>query len=275
MIDAHVHLWQLARGDYGWLTSDLKAIYQDFGVADLRQRLQAAGVDQAVLVQAAPTIAETEFLLEIAEGTPEIAGVVGWFDFEADTAVEDLAALCKSPWLKSVRPMIQDIADPDWMLKPELDAAFRALLDHDICFDALVLPRHLKQLQSLLARYPDLRVIVDHGAKPLIAQGVIEDWAEDMKAIADSGQIYCKLSGLLTEAGPDWTAESVRPYVKHLLKSFGPERLVWGSDWPVLRLAGNYQGWFDLAQSYLTGLSGAERAAIFGENARRFYRLTD
>lgn len=275
MIDAHVHLWQLARGDYGWLTSDLKPIYRDFEVSDLRQRLQAAGVDQAVLVQAAPTIAETEFLLEIAESTSEIAGVVGWFDFEADTAAEDLAALCKSPWLKSVRPMIQDIADPDWMLKPELDAAFRAVIDHDICFDALVLPQHLKQLQRLLARYPDLRVIVDHGAKPLIAQDVIKDWAGDMKAIADSGAVYCKLSGLLTEAGPDWTPESVHPYVEQLLKSFGPERLVWGSDWPVLRLAGNYQGWFDLAQSYLTDLSGDQRTAVFGENARRFYRLTD
>lgn len=275
MIDAHVHLWRLARGDYGWLTSDLKAIYRDFEVTDLRQRLQAAGVDQAVLVQAAPTIAETEFLLEIAENASEIAGVVGWIDFEADTAAKDLAALCKSPWLKSVRPMIQDIADPDWMLKPELDAAFRAVIDHDICFDALVLPQHLKQLQILLARYPDLRVIVDHGAKPMIAQGVIEGWAEDMKAIADSGPVYCKLSGLLTEAGPDWTPEKLRPYVEELLKFFGPERLAWGSDWPVLRLAGNYQGWFDLAQSYLTDLSNAERAAIFGENARRFYRLSE
>lgn len=275
MIDAHVHLWQLARGDYGWLTSELKPIYRDFEAADLRRRLEAAGVDQAVLVQAAPTIAETRFLLDIAENTPEIAGVVGWFDFEADTAAEDLATLCKSPWLKSVRPMIQDIADPDWMLKPELDAAYRAVIEHDICFDALVLPQHLEQLQSLIERYPSLRVIVDHGAKPFIAKGVTEGWAEDMKAIAQSGRVYCKLSGLLTEAGDGWTAESVRPYVEHLLTSFGPKRLVWGSDWPVLRLAGNYQGWFDLAQSYLSELNDNERAAIFGENARRFYRLSN
>ncbi len=270
MIDAHVHLWRLARGDYGWLTPDLDVIYRDFEAADLRQRLQAKGIDQAVLVQAAPTIAETEFLLEIAESTPEIAGVVGWIDFESATAAKDLAGLGKSPWLKSVRPMIQDIADPDWMLKPELDAAFRAVIAQEVCFDALVLPQHLKQLRALLARYPDLRVIVDHGAKPLIAQGIIAGWAEDIKAIADSGPVYCKLSGLLTEAGPDWTADSVRPYVEHLLACFGPERLVWGSDWPVLRLAGHYRGWFDLAQSYL---SGDERAAVFGENARRFYRL--
>ncbi len=273
MIDAHVHLWRLARGDYGWLTSDLEAIYRDFDVSDLRQRLKTAGVDQAVLVQAAPTIPETEYLLGIAAQSREIAGVVGWIDFEAPTAAAALLALCQSPWLKSVRPMIQDIPDPDWMLKPELDAAFRAVIAQDICFDALVLPQHLKQLRSLLTRYPDLRVIVDHGAKPLIAQGITEGWAEDMKAIADSGPVYCKLSGLLTEAGPDWTADSVRPYVAHLLACFGPERLVWGSDWPVLRLAGNYQGWFDLAQSYLTGLSQNERAGVFGENASRFYRL--
>ncbi len=275
MIDAHVHLWQLARGDYGWLTSELKPIYRDFETADLRRRLEAAGVDQAVLVQAAPTIAETRFLLDIAENTPEIAGVVGWFDFEAATAADDLATLCKSPWLKSVRPMIQDIADPDWMLKPELDAAYRAVIEHDICFDALVLPQHLKQLQSLLARYLELRVIIDHGAKPFIAKGVTEGWAEDMKAIAQSGRVYCKLSGLLTEAGDGWTAESVRPFVEHILECFGPERLVWGSDWPVLRLAGNYQGWFDLAQSYMSELNDNERAAIFGENARRFYRLSN
>ena len=169
--------------------------------------------------------------------------------------------------------MIQDIADPDWMLKPELDAAFRAVIAQDLSFDALVLPQHLNQLRTLLSRYPDLRVIVDHGAKPLIAQGIKKGWAEDMKAIAESGAVYCKLSGLLTEAGPDWTADSVRPYVEHLLACFGPERLVWGSDWPVLRLAGNYQDWFDLAQSILAGLNDSERAAVFGENARRFYRL--
>ncbi|WP_282607080.1 amidohydrolase [Pelagibius sp. Alg239-R121] len=273
MIDAHVHLWKIARGDYGWMSSDLAAIYRDFDIEDLRVRLQSTGVAQAVLVQAAPTVAETEFLLEIAASADEIAGVVGWIDFESPTAADDLSSLCRSPWLKSVRPMIQDIPDPDWMLKPELDAAFRAVIDQDICFDALVLPRHLTQLQTLLARYPDLRVIIDHGAKPLIAEGIIEGWAEDMKAIAGLGSVYCKLSGLVTEAGKDWTEETVRPYANDLLAWFGPERIVWGSDWPVLRLASNYKRWFELAQSYYGGLGESERGAIFGENARRFYRL--
>ena len=189
MIDAHVHLWRLARGDYGWLTPELKAIYRDFDVPDLRRRLQAAGVGRAVLVQAAPTIAETEYLLSIAEETEEIVGVVGWIDFESPNAAADLASLRTSPWLKSLRPMIQDIADPDWMLKPELDAAFRAVIAQDLSFDALVLPQHLKQLRTLIIRYPDLRVIVDHGAKPMIARGVMQDWAQDMKAIADSGPV--------------------------------------------------------------------------------------
>lgn len=273
MIDAHVHLWKIARGDYGWMSPDLTAIYRDFDVTDLRERLASTGVAQAVLVQAAPTVAESEFLLEIAEANEEIAGVVGWIDFESPAAAGDLAALGRSPWLKSVRPMIQDIPDPDWMLKPELDAAFRALIDQDICFDALVLTHHLKQFRELLARYPDLRVIVDHGAKPKIAEGLIDDWAADMKAIARSGRVYCKLSGLATEAAADWTPEHLRPYVEHLLECFGPERLVWGSDWPVLRLAGNYKDWFNLAQSFCKDLNEEERTAVFGENARRFYRL--
>ena len=273
MIDAHVHLWKIARGDYGWMSSDLTAIYRDFDIADLRKRLQSAGVAQAVLVQAAPTVAESEFLLEIAENNDEIAGVVGWIDFESPTAADDLASLCRSPWLKSVRPMIQDIPDPDWMLRPELDTAFRAVIDQDICFDALVLPRHLKQFRTLLERYPDLRVIIDHGAKPLIAEGIADGWADVMNAIAETGPVYCKLSGLVTEAGQSWTADSILPYVEHLFACFGPERLVWGSDWPVLRLASNYKGWFDLAQSYCADLGSKEKSAVFGENAKRFYRL--
>lgn len=272
-IDAHVHLWRLSRGDYGWLTPDLTSICRDFEPADLRAVLQSAKIDRAVLVQAAPTIEETRFLLRLAEATPEIAGVVGWVDFESPDAAQDLAALGRSPWLKSVRPMIQDIADPDWMLKPELHDAFSAVIEQNLCFDALVLPRHLPRLRRLLERYPELRTIIDHGAKPRIAEQQFDDWARDMRSIAESGPVCCKLSGLITEAGHDWTLERLQPYVDHLMACFGPERLIWGSDWPVVRLAGDYRSWLETAMTCLATLSDRQKAAVFGGNAQRFYQL--
>ena len=204
IIDAHQHFWQLNRGDYGWLTPDLKPLYRDFMPDDLTPHLQQTGIDGTILVQAAPTIAETEFLLKIADETPFVLGVVGWVDFAASSAVEDIARLAENPALVGLRPMIQDIADDDWMLRPDLAPAFDAMIKADLTFDALVLPRHLPRLRKLLSRYPDLRTVIDHGAKPDISGGQFDTWANDISIIANESSAYCKLSGLLTEAGADW-----------------------------------------------------------------------
>lgn len=269
-IDAHQHFWQIARADYDWLTPDLEPLYHDFMPDDLAPLLARHGIEGTILVQAAPTSAETKFLLEIADKTSCVLGVVGWTDFNAATAAATIAALAKHPKLVGLRPMIQDIADDDWMLRPDLAPVFEAIIQADLTFDALVLPRHLPQLRKLLVRHPELRCVIDHGAKPDIAGKRFDDWANDIAVIATGSGAYCKLSGLLTEAGPDWTLSDLAPYVRHLLDCFGPERLVWGSDWPVLTMAASYENWVDLSEA----LIGDERAreAIFGLNAVNLYK---
>lgn len=272
IIDAHQHFWQLDRGDYGWLTPDLTALYQDFMPRDLAPHLEQHAVDGTILVQAAPTVAETEFLLDIAAPTPFVQGVVGWVDFAAPSAATDIARLAENPKLVGLRPMIQDIADDDWMLRAELSHAFKAMIAHNLTFDALVLPRHLLQLTALLSRYPDLRCVIDHGAKPEIARGLFQPWADNMTALASQSRAYCKLSGLLTEADEDWTPPDLTPYIAHLFETFGPKRLIWGSDWPVLNMAASYETWINLAATFVS--DGPDRDAVFGANAVDAYRLS-
>ena len=271
IIDAHQHFWQVSRDDYGWLTPELQSLYRDFMPSDLAPHLDQHGIDGTILVQAAPTIAETEFLLEIADKTPFVLGVVGWVDFEATTAPHDIARLAKHPKLVGLRPMIQDIADDDWMLRTDLTPAFEAMTTADLTFDALVLPRHLSNLRKLLNRHPNFRTVIDHAAKPDIAAGQFDEWAFDIAVIAKESGAYCKLSGLLTEAGDDWTVSGVAPYAAHLFEHFGPERLVWGSDWPVLNLASDYETWLEIATSFAPNTRSTE--AVFGSNARVLYGL--
>lgn len=272
IIDAHQHFWQLDRGDYGWLTPELKLLYRDFMPDDLSPHLLRAGIDGTVLVQAAPTSAETEFLLKIADEVPFVLGVVGWVDFAAPTAAIDIARLARNPKLVGLRPMIQDIADDNWMLRPDLAPAFEAVVQHNLTFDALVQPRHLTQLRQLLARHPNLRCVIDHGAKPDISGGQFDVWANDIAAIAKESGAYCKLSGLLTEAGKDWDALVVTRYAEHLVKCFGPKRLVWGSDWPVVTLAASFEAWLDLAKTIIP--NDPEREAIFGSNVFDLYNIS-
>jgi len=273
-IDAHQHFWDPARGDYGWLTADLPALFKPFGPEDLAPHLAAHGISGTVLVQAAPSLAETEYLLDIASRTPFVRGVVGWIDFEQPEQRDALERLARHPLLKGLRPMIQDIADPDWMLRPALDWVFKALIAHDLAFDALVLPGHLANLRILIDRYPDLRVVIDHGAKPQIRDGAFEPWASDIARLARETGAFCKCSGLVTEARADWTPADLSPYLDHLLGLFGPERLIFGSDWPVLTLAGDYSGWFDTVNQAIGHWTQQQQAAVLGVNASRFYRLS-
>ncbi len=273
MIDAHQHFWRLSRGDYDWLTPDLDVLYRDFEPADLEPLMHAAGVRRTVLVQAAPTREETDFLLGLARQHSWIAGVVGWVDLEGADAPAEIAALATEAELVGVRPMIQDIADPDWMLRREVEPALRALAEQGLAFDALVKPVHLPRLATLLARHPELRVVIDHAGKPRIGDGEIETWARDMSALSLRTNTCCKLSGLVTEAAPDWTNADLRPYVDHVLDRFGAERVMWGSDWPVVEMAGGYARWRETSMSLLRDLSEDERGAVLGGTAARFYRL--
>jgi len=274
-IDAHHHFWRLDRGDYGWLTRDLTGLYRDYLPADMAPLLASARIDRTILVQAAPTEAETDFLLGLADRTEHIAGVVGWTDFEAPDAAHRIAALAARPGLVGLRPMIQDIAADDWMLRPAIAPALKAMAEEGLVFDALVLPRHLKILREFIARNPALDIVIDHAAKPNIATGEIDNWARDMRMLARETMAVCKLSGLATEAAPGWTVDTLRPYVEVLLDAFGADRLMWGSDWPVLNLNGGYARWLDAAEQLTAGLSTGEREAVFGRTAAIFYGIED
>ena len=273
-IDSHQHFWTLDRDDYGWLTPELTALYRDFLPADLEPLLAQEGIRRTVLVQAAPTLDETRYLLELAERHDFIAGVVGWVDMEGGQAsLDDLETLQENPLFLGVRPMIQDIADPAWMLQPSLQPVLEAIAASGLTFDALVKPVHLPYLLELLRRHPDLRVVVDHGAKPDIARGGWQPWADGLMRIAEDTSAYCKLSGLIMEAHDTHSFTDLIPYMDHILASFGAERVMWGSDWPVLTARTDYLGWHSATQRWLSHLRTVHREAIEGGNAARFYRL--
>ena len=270
-IDAHHHLWTLARGDYGWLMPALAPIYRDFSLSDLAPHLARSRIEGTILVQAAPTEAETMFMLGITEAAEIVRGVVGWIDFDAADATARIDALAAERLLVGLRPMVQDMADDDWLLRPGLAPLLTAMTRHGLVFDALVLPRHLPRLLAVIDRHSDLQVVLDHCAKPHLADGDIAQWKLHIAEIAKRPNIVCKLSGLVTEAKSDWQIADLRPAVDHVRECFGPPRLLWGSDWPVVNLAGGYDRWFAATESLLAGLSAAEKADVFGGNAGRVY----
>jgi L-fuconolactonase len=271
-IDSHQHFWRLSRADYGWLTPDKTAIYRDYGPEDLEGLLPLAGIDRTVLVQAAPTEDETEFLLDLASAAPFVAGVVGWTDLTAPDAADRVSALAQHDLLVGLRPMIQDIEDDDWMLRDDLAPAIAAMAVQGLSFDALVLPRHLRNLRAFAERYPDLRIVLDHGGKPNIGAHRLKRWGKEIRALARDTGMVCKLSGMATEV-EGWTVEDLRPYVEVLLEAFGPGRLMWGSNWPVVDLSSGYTEWLHAIETLVAALPATDQAAIFGGVAADFYGL--
>ncbi|WP_413184091.1 amidohydrolase family protein [Paraburkholderia sacchari] len=277
-IDAHQHYWDPARGDYGWLTPALTELYRTFGPIDLAPLRARCGVSRTVLVQAAPTVDETWYLLDLARHDDSIAAVVGWVPLDDPLAPELIAELAREPKLRAVRPMLQDLPDDDWIATADTARAVEALIAHDLAFDALIFTRHARALETFLERHRALRVVIDHGAKPPIREGTegapgFDAWSHAIARLARFPQVYCKVSGLATEAAPDWSDATLSPWVEHLLASFGAQRLMWGSDWPVLNLNGDYERWHASAQRLFAQLDERERAAVFGGNAAAFYRF--
>lgn len=275
IIDAHQHFWRVDRGDYDWLTPAAGDLYRDFAAADLAPLLARTNIRGTVLVQAAATEEETHYLFELAHKHAFVKGVVGWTDFAAADAADRIAQLknAGAGKLKGLRPMIQDIADPDWVQEPRLDAAFDAVIAHDLVFDALVRPRHFNALKKRLQRHPQLRTVIDHGGKPDIAHAGFDLWALHLERVAQETEAYCKLSGLLTEAAPGATIDDLAPYVDHIFACFGAERVIWGSDWPVVNLASNYFAWLDMARALVARCAPNADAAVFGGTAASVYRL--
>ena len=281
-IDAHQHFWRRARGDYAWLRADdasLAPLLRDFAPADLAPLMAASGVTRTVLVQAADTTAETEYLLSLADEHEQIAGVVGWIDLSRRESIHTLEAWAERPKFKSVRPMLQDLPQPDWIAHAPHPDVVRALVRLGLRFDALVKPPHLSALLRFVQAWPELPVVIDHAAKPQLQSGWSADWVggwrRDMAALAAQPQVSCKFSGLLTEMSAPQRGDPavLRPVWDTLLQAFGPSRLMWGSDWPVLTLAADYPGWASLAEGFIGELSSTEQAQVWHDSARRFYGL--
>ena len=301
MIDAHFHAWQLSRGDYGWLDPNinpaLQPICRNVSVLDWQLQSRPLGVSGGILVQAAPTEDETLFLLEQADRNPAVLGVVGWVDLLAPEAPQRIRALAQHPMLKGLRPMLHDLPDAAWILQPALRPALQAMTTEKLVFDALVKPVHLPHILTLAKQHPKLQIVVDHLAKPQIASQRWQPWADDLTALASQTSAACKLSGLLTEAGDLLSLSklaagaatreaegvstlqsagftAIAPYAAHVLQVFGPQRVLWGSDWPVLELSGlAYADWLHITQKLLAKWPVADCAAVLGGNARRVYRL--
>ncbi len=235
------------------------------------RHLKHHGITQTVLVQAAPTIEETEYLLGLADATPWIAAVVGWIDFTDPDHRRHLERWSRHTKFRAVRPMLQDIPDTAWALREEFDWAYRALQEYDLHFEFLGTPRHLDTAAALIRRYPDLRVVLDHALKPQIRDHAFEPWASQMTELARQTTAVCKLSGLVTESRPGWTLADLKPYVDHVIAAFGPDRVMWGSDWPVVNLNASYDSWRAVTQALVGAHPGASQ--ILGGTAVRVYRI--
>ena len=273
-IDAHQHFWDPARGDYGWIPQGDAILDRVYAPEDLHGHLEKCGVEATVLVQAAPSVAETDYLLAIAAGTEHVAAVVGWVDFEERGQLEHLRRFASNAKFRGLRPMIQDIPDDGWMLRDDVQWAFRALVDNGLTLDALGFPRHLANFLTLLKRYPGMRVVIDHCMKPQLRDpDQFRFWADGMSRLADETRACCKLSGLVTESDGSWTADTLRPYVAHVLDVFGPDRVMWGSDWPVCRLETDYEEWHSVARTLTEDLGRDAMNRIFAGTAIEFYRL--
>ena len=271
IIDAHQHCWQLA--NTRWPTPDLATIYRDFGPPDFLAACAGGKVAGSVLVQSQPTAADTDYLLAQAEAHPHILGVVGWIDLAADDAPEQIARRAAHPAFCGVRPMLQALPDDAWIAGPQCDAGLEALAAHKLCFDALICSRHLPYIERIAIRHPNLSIVLDHGAKPDIAAGQWHPWHQGLSRLAALPNVWCKLSGLITEARAGADMAAVQPYAEAILQLFGPRRVIWGSDWPVLNLATSYDQWLAYCKQLVQLFTKDSQAAILRDNAVAFYDL--
>lgn len=274
MIDSHQHFWQVGRFDYPWMSSDLGVLYRDYLPDDLAPILQRNGVKQTVLVQASNSIAESRWLLDLADENSFIAGVVGWVDLMSLEIDAQLDELCAHPKFKGVRHLVESEPNDDWLVQPAVLSGLNKLSARGLSYDLLVHARHLQYVSQVADSCPDLPLVIDHLAKPPIARNEIEEWAQALKPIASYPNIHCKLSGLVTEANwSSWQTNDLRPYGEYALELFGADRMMFGSDYPVCLLAASYDRVLGLFQELLRELGDGGRDKIFSKNAARFYRL--
>jgi L-fuconolactonase len=273
-IDAHQHFWRYNEREYGWIDDSMEALRRDFLPDDLKPELECNGFQGCVAVQARQTLEETRWLLELAERVPFIFGVVGWVDLRSPRLRFELESLAKNPKLVGVRHIVQSEPDARFLLQPRFLRGIAMLEEFDLAYDILIYTRHLRVAAEFVARFPRQRFVLDHLAKPPIKSGAIDVWEPGIRELAAFPNVYCKVSGLVTEA--DWHAwkpEDLRPYLDVASKYFGPGRLMIGSDWPVCTVAGSYSQIMDVVKDYLRRFSAEERDAVLGGNATSFWRL--
>jgi L-fuconolactonase len=272
-IDAHQHFWQYSSVEYDWIDDSMAVLQRNFMPGDLAPLLTANGLDRCVAVQARQTNEETRWLLQLAEESPVIAGVVGWIDLCSSALGEELAACAGNPWLKGFRHVLQGEAD-DFMLQPDFVAGVKRLAEHSLAYDILVFERQLGSVRKLVGQLPDMPLVIDHIAKPDILNASFDDWADHMAALSRHSNVSCKVSGMVTEADWNrWTPETFERYLAHVFECFGEERVMFGSDWPVCTVAGDYATIVEIVADFVARNCSAADAAVFGDNARRIYNL--
>lgn len=275
-IDAHQHFWRYDAADYAWITDAMAPLKRDFLPADLKPLLEGIGFDGSIAVQARHSVDETRWLLDLAETHPCLRGVVGWVDLCSPDAPRHLEELANNRKLVGIRHVAQDEPEDEFLLRPDFCRGIALLQDFGLAYDILIYPRHLGVAVSFARRFPEQRFVLDHIAKPGIANHVLEPWNRDVRALAELANVHCKLSGMVTEARwKQWRREDFRPYLDTVLEAFGPSRLMIGSDWPVCTLAADYRSTMEIVMEFIEELSGAEREAILGGNCAQFYRLRD
>lgn len=270
LIDSHVHFWRIGENGQVWPGPDLASIHRDFLEPDFLTASDGSAVAGVVLVQSQPDARDTDWLLELAAQSERVLGVVGWADFEAPDAAARIARLARRPKLKGLRPMLQDMPDLDWINRPALAPAFEAMTAAGLVLDALIRPGHLPHLRRFAVAHPGLRIVVDHGAKPPVAEGRLEPWRSEFEALAQLPNVYGKLSGLSSEAAPGQAAAALVPYIEAVRSAFPPARLLWGSDWPVVNTRSDWRAWL---QACLQAVAEGEREQVFGGTASSVYRL--
>ncbi len=276
-IDAHHHFWDPRRSHYPFLTDELASIRRPFGPSDLAPELEAAGIGGTVLVQTRPSLPETREFLAVAAATPFVQGVVGWVDLAEPRVADTIAEIREGPGgdkLVAIRHQLHDEPDTEWVLRPAVLAGIAEVGRAGLVYDVLIRPREMPFALEAIRRSPNVRFVVDHLAKPPIASGALEPWASLLREFGREPQVACKISGMVTEA--DWSAwrvDDLRPYVAVALEAFGPDRLLFGSDWPVCLVAATYGQVVGAAREALDSLSPDEATAVFGGTARRVYGL--
>ena len=274
-VDAHQHFWIYTPEEYEWIDESMGALRCDFLPADLNAELVSGGFHGSVAVQARQTLEETRWLLELAERSPSILGVVGWVDLRSPEVRSQLRLFARNPKLVGIRHIVQAEPDDRFLLQPEFLRGIAVLEEFDLAYDILIYTKHLPVACEFVERFPRQRFVLDHLAKPPIKSGEINSWAEGIRRLAAFPNVFCKLSGLLTEADwQHWKPEQIAPYLDVAFESFGPERLMIGSDWPVCLVAAPYARTICAVQDYVSRQKPEWRDGVLGENAKRFWRLT-